>query len=76
MIGGLSDGGTRGDGCMPARITENGVLFYFQHFNSASKKRLLPLGEYDVDGKAGVSLVPLRAQAADLSELYKAGCKI
>lgn len=71
----LSDGGTRGDGCMIARITKHGVYFYFQYFNSAAKKRLLPLGQFDVEGKCGLSLMAGRTQVAGLSQLYRGGIK-
>lgn len=71
----LFDGAERGHGALVARIMRPGVAFYFQYVNSAGKKRLLPMGSFDVDGKRGLSLMAARGKAAGLSQLYRSGMK-
>src|SRR6185437_2113647 len=39
----ISDGGARGAGRLIARITRDGVDFYYQYFAEDGRRRLLPL---------------------------------
>lgn len=69
----LSDGGSRGAGHLVARIKRNGVFFYFQYIGPDGRKRLFPLGVFDVHGKRGLSLAAARERSAELSALYRKG---
>ena len=70
----LSDGGQRGSGRLVARIGEGGATFYFQYFDGQSKK-LLPIGPYESNGKAGWSLQGAIDRANELSKLYRDGTR-
>lgn len=69
----ISDGGARGAGRLVARITRDGPVFYYQYFNGEGRKRFYPLGDYDMDGKRGLTLSTARDRAAELSALYRGG---
>lgn len=69
----VSDGGGRGAGRLVARITRNGVDFYFQYFSDDGRKRFWPLGPYDAEGRRGLALPIARDRVAALSSLYRSG---
>lgn len=68
-----ADGGSRGSGRLVAKNSQGGITFYFQHFDSAKRKRFLNVGPYDSTGKRGLTLQEARDRAADLSRLYRNG---
>ncbi len=71
----LSDGGSRGAGRLVARLTREGVGFYYKYFGPDRRKRLLAIGPYDPQGVRGYSLVKARDRAAELSALFRSGAK-
>lgn len=68
----ISDGGSRGSGRLVARLTRDGVLLYFQHYHGG-QKRLLPLGDYDIAGKQGLTLPQAREKVGELTARYREG---
>jgi integrase len=69
----LADGGPRGAGRLVARITRDGVRFYYQYFHPPGRRRWLPLGAYDETGQRGLSLPGARDKVAGVSALYRSG---
>jgi integrase len=69
----LSDGGSRGNGRLVARIARDEVHMYFRYSVGDGKTKLFPLGPYDERGERGLSLVAARNKAADLAALYRDG---
>lgn len=72
----FSDGGQRGSGSLMFRVTKAGLKrWYFRYSNSSGKQEALPIADYDRKGKAGLTLVQARDEAAKHSRLYQSGIK-
>lgn len=70
----ITEDAPRGHGRFMARITKSGDrLFYFRYTDPAGARAYIPLGAYDNDGAAGLTLQEARAKAGELSRLYQSG---
>lgn len=68
----ISDGGARGAGTLVFRRTASGErLAYFRYTLPNQERDTLPIGNYDEQGKAGLTLAKAREKAGELSKLYK-----
>ncbi len=70
----LTESAPKGHGRFCGRITKGGErLFYFRYTGPGGKREYVPLGQYDQEGKTGLSLKEARAKAGKLSQLYLDG---
>ncbi len=69
----LSDGGSRGAGRLVAKLSKTGAIFYFSYFDPDGRRRFLPIGPHDSDGRRGKTLQAARDRAAELSQLLRNG---
>jgi integrase len=67
------DATARGVGRLRLRASAKGASFYFRYTGPDGKQAQVPLGVYDSDGKAGLTLKEARARAGELSRLYQSG---
>lgn len=72
----LSDGGPRGGGALLFRRTASGsTSVYFRYTLPDGKRDTMPIGQFDANGRAGLTLAQAREKAGELSRLYQSGCK-
>jgi integrase len=70
----ITDDAPKGAGRFCARITGKGErLFYFRYTTEDGKREIIALGQYDPDGRQGLTLEAARTRAGELSKLYQAG---
>lgn len=69
----LSDGGSRGTGRLLAKLSKEGIKFYYQYFNSDKQRRFLSIGKYDAKGERGITLKQARDQVSKLAARANAG---
>lgn len=70
----LTESAPKGHGRFCARLTKGGErLFYFRYTGPDGKREYIPLGQYDQEGKTGLTLKEARAKAGELSRLYLDG---
>ena len=70
----LSDPAPKGYGRFYARITKAGNrLFYFKYTNSSGKREYISIGDYDPEGRTGLTLKAARVKAEEFSRLYQSG---
>lgn len=68
----LTNPGVRGEGRLAARITRDGVLFYFR-YRVSGQNRAIALGKYHETGTRGLSLKAATDKARELSALLREG---
>lgn len=70
----MSDPAPRGEGRLLARGLRGGkVAFYYRYTLPDGKRDTFPLGTYDPDGKAGLTLSEARSRAGELKRRYQSG---
>lgn len=66
----------RGSGVFCGRITPSGErLFYFRYSDSAGRRPYYPIGPFCPDGLKGLTVAQARAEAQELSRIYRTGAK-
>ncbi len=69
-----ADIGRRGAGVLWVKgLSGGGAGFYFRHTRTDGQRDYLPVGSFDRDGRAGLTLEEARERAGELSRRYVAG---
>ena len=68
----LTDGGSRGEGRLAARVKRDNVLLYFR-YRADGQNRALPLGTFSATGESGMTLRQARDKVAELTALLRSG---
>jgi integrase len=68
----LTDGGSRGEGRLAARVKRDNVLLYFR-YRADGQNRALPLGTFSATGESGMTLRQARDKVAELTALLRDG---
>jgi len=68
-------GSGRGSGVLLFRRTPGGVLAYFRSTRADGSRDTLSIGQYDEDGRGGMTLSEAREKAGELSRLYQSGVR-
>lgn len=71
----LPDDGKRGAGSLLFRAVGGIVRGYFRYAPETGKRDTLPIGQWDEQGKDGLTLVEIRAKADEWRKLYQSGVK-
>lgn len=71
----LYDGGVRGAGTLAFKGTVGGCAAYFRYTTPSGSRYALPLGNLDLRGRDGMTLLQARAKAGELSKLYLSGVR-
>lgn len=75
LIEWLPDDGKRGAGTLLFRASGSVVRGYFRYAPATGKRDTLAIGQWDEQGKDGLTLVEIRAKADEWRKLYQSGVK-